>query len=188
MKTQQKHLSLGPEAIVELFNPARLEIFESLQVTGPASAAELARRLGRRVDTLYYHLKKLQRIGVVAVSREEGGQGPGRIGVLYRLVAMSVTMKLDLTSPTAREAWAKGSSAVLRLADRDVRAALESPDARPEGPRRNLIVRRYRARLTPAELKKANSHIQELQELFTSRSGSSKGKFHVITTVLTPVE
>lgn len=191
VKTKSKDLVLEPEDIVELFKPARLEIFESLQVTGASSAADLAQRLGRKVDTLYYHLKKLLAIGVVVASKEGAGDGPGRPGVLYELVARTVTMKFDLASPRAREAFVKGSSTVLRLADRDVQAALDMPNTRLEGVRRNMLVRRYRARLTAAELKQANSHINELHALFTDRSGASgtsKGKFHVITSVLTPLE
>ena len=188
VKTKAKHLTLEPEAIVELFKPARLEIFESLQVAGASSAADLAERLGRKVDTLYYHLKKLQAIGVIMASKEGTGGGLGRPGVVYELVAHRVGMNLDLTSPRAREALVKGSSAVLRLADRDVKDALDLPNTRLEGSRRNMLVRRYRARLTPADLKLANSHIATLHALFTDRSGASKGKFHVITTVLAPLE
>ncbi len=188
VKTKAKELILEPEAIVELFKPARLEIYESLQTAGASSAADLAERLGRKVDTLYYHLKKLAAIGVVVTSKEGAGDGPGRPGVVYELAARLVTMNMDMTSPSVREAFVKGSSAVLRLADRDVQAALDLPNTRHEGARRNMLVRRYRARLTPAELKQANSHIDALHALFTDRSGASEGKFHVITTVLTPLQ
>lgn len=181
-------VSLRPEDIAELFKPSRLEIYESLQLAGPASIAELAERLGRAADSLYYHVRKLVGIGLVESRSSEGEGAPGRNGTIYGVAAKTVTMKLDLQSPRSLEAWAGGVAALLRLADRDVRATLDSGAARTEGPLRNLAVRRVKARLTDRELKQVNAHVDRISALFRSRAGRSRGNIYALTTVLTPLE
>ena len=81
-RARLREIALWPQAISELFRPARLEIYECLQVSGPASVAELASRIGRAPDSLYYHLKKLVEIGVIERCGEENGSlnGTGKTG------------------------------------------------------------------------------------------------------------
>lgn len=185
-----RELVLPPKALRELFNPTRLEIYESLQVAGPATIADLAARLGRPPDSLYYHVRKLARIGIVAqrdgVSPAQGS--PGRNGAVYGLACKSVTMKLDLASKPSRDAWARGAATVLRLAQRDVNAALEARTARTDGKRRNLRVRRAKMRLTPKALEGVNAVLDGVLETTRRHADDTSGSLHALTWVLTPLE
>ena len=49
-----------------LVSPVRQELIDLLARTGPASAAELGKLIRRPADGLYYHLRALQRAGLVS--------------------------------------------------------------------------------------------------------------------------
>src|ERR1043166_5091224 len=56
--------------IVTLASPVRLSIVHTLEGIGPCSVATLARVLGVAPDSLYYHLRLLERRGLITKSAE----------------------------------------------------------------------------------------------------------------------
>ena len=189
-KTRPDVVALSPRAITEFLKPARIEVYESLQVSGPASIASLAERLGRAPESLYYHVRKLVELGVLEVVPEEstGVGSPGRNGALYATTSRQVRMDLDVTCSESRAAWAGGAAAVLRLAQRDAQAALERGDAVTHGARRNLLTQRHKARLDRRELARANRLIEELHGLMRAGAGKTRGQLFALTTSLSTLE
>jgi len=189
-RRKRQNVQLGPKATSELFKPARLEVYEALQIGGPSSIAELAARLGRPADSLYYHVRKLVAIGVIEAlpDEEREARGPGRRGAVYALVGRLVDVELNPRSRRSREAWAEGGSAVLRLAQRDFGRALESGEVQPTGARRNLFLRRLKLRLDAAQLREVNEHVEALNELLMRHAENTEGELHAITCVMTPLE
>ena len=181
---------LGAKALSVLMKPARLELYESLQVGGPASVADLAQRLGRPADSLYYHVKKLLAVGVIQELADagEGRSGPGRRGAVFSIVSRRLDAELDADSPASRDAWSDGARSLLRLAQRDFCEALDSGEARPKGVRRNVMLWRVKARLTPSKLKEVNQHIDALHDLLFERAEATQGELHAVTCVMTPLE
>src|SRR5690349_18270302 len=51
-----------------LASPARLEVIDTLTRLGAVSLAELAAALGRPADGLYYHVRALEKVGLVAAA------------------------------------------------------------------------------------------------------------------------
>ncbi len=189
-KTKARELVLGPKAILEFFKPARLEIYECLQVTGPASIAELADRLGRAPDSLYYHVRKLVELRVLAPIEDEatGLGSPGRNGAIYELTAKRVQGTLDHKSRASRDAWAHGASSVLRLASRDIESALDSGETRVEGVDRNLSVTRMKARLKKKDLRRVNKLVDELFSILGEHSASTDGALYALTCAFSSVK
>lgn len=201
-------VKLGPKAMSELFKPARLEVYEALQIAGPSTIAALAKRLERPADSLYYHVRKLLAIGVVEEVTNAGPRhgGPGDCGgstggagagrprrkgpeaAVYASVGKRLDAELDPDSRSSREAWAEGGAAVLRLAQRDFARTLESGDIRPRGPRRNVVLRRTKVRLNAAQAKAVNEHIDALTELLGEHVENTTGDLHAITWVMTPLK
>ena len=74
-----------PRQIAALKAASRQEVMDVLATMGTVSIAELAVALGRPADSLYYHIRILQRVGLVQASgsRESGG----RTEKLYRAVS-----------------------------------------------------------------------------------------------------
>jgi hypothetical protein len=187
---RQKKVKLSLKGMAELFKPARLEVYENLQIAGPSSIANLALRLGRPADSLYYHVKKLLAIGVIEERSEKGRErnGPGPKGAVYSVVARFLDVELNPKSRLSREVWAECGASVLRVGMRDFTKALESGDVRPEGARRNLVLQRVKARLNASQLKEVNGHLEALQELLCRHAENTKGDLHAITFLMTPLE
>ena len=64
--------------------PQRLQLVGALAAIGPASIAELARHVGRAADSLYRHVRQLERHRLVrragrAVQPDAAGFGPNQV-------------------------------------------------------------------------------------------------------------
>lgn len=81
--TGSVHTIQSPDALHAIANPIRIKVLESLR--DPASAAAVARRLGHPRQKVNYHLKELQRVGLVehAGERRKGNF----VEQLYQAVA-----------------------------------------------------------------------------------------------------
>jgi len=174
-----------PRQIAALASPARQEVVDGLQALGPCSIAELGDSLGRAPDSLYYHVRALERVGLV-VRRGERGSGPRR-EALYDTPGR---MQLDHEPATPRERRTLAGlvAAALRLAERELRAALESGRAvHRRGRRRNAWGARVKGWLTPDELARVREHLGAVSEIL-GRSRKRPGTdLHAVTFVLTPL-
>jgi DNA-binding transcriptional ArsR family regulator len=86
-----------PEALAALSHPTRVAILETLR--RPASAAEVGRTLGHPRQRVNYHLKELEKAGLV---ERTGSRAKGNlVESLYRAVARSfvVSPKVAWTHP-----------------------------------------------------------------------------------------
>ncbi|RUS48001.1 helix-turn-helix domain-containing protein [Cohnella sp. AR92] len=75
----------NPEQALALLNPMRAEILQLL--AEPASASELGRQMNEKAQKLNYHLKSLEKVGLIR--RCGSRQVKNLIEVLYRAVARS---------------------------------------------------------------------------------------------------
>ena len=53
------------DQIETLSSPARQGILSSVETYGPCSISEIADNLGRPADSLYYHIRKMTRVGLL---------------------------------------------------------------------------------------------------------------------------
>lgn len=172
----------GQTALDAVASPARLEILFALG-DGPMTTQELARRLGRSRQSLYYHLAVLERAGLVAVEPPAEGERDRR----FRATAERVAASARHESARDRKAGAKAIQAILRQTAREATAALEDPATRFDGALREMIGIRGKARFTEAQLRRANELIDQLLALLAEARGeSSAGRLYALTVVLTP--
>lgn len=168
-----------------LISPARVEVVSALEQLGQASVRELAVRIGRRPSSLYYHLELLQNVGLL---REvESRHGAGRPEVVYALVARRLVLRGDPTQPGTIEAVIHAASSVLRMCDREVRAAVEK--GRHVGGNR-MSATRSRARLSKEQVAEIFKHIKRIEEIMRTAPETERGHgaFYTWTSFLTPVE
>jgi DNA-binding transcriptional ArsR family regulator len=172
----------GRIALEAVASPARLEILSALS-DGARTTRELARRLGRSRQSLYYHLGLLKRAGLVVVEAPAEGQRDR----WFRLRGERLAVAARRDSARDRRAGAKAIGAILRLTAREASAALEDPATRFDGALREMIGFRGKARLTEAQLRKVNELIDELEALMReARGGSPAVPLYALTLVLTP--
>jgi len=174
-----------PAQIDALGSPARQEVVDGLQALGPCSIAELAESLGRAPDSLYYHVRKLERVGLVV---QRGSRGAGlRREALYDTPGRLV---LDHDPGTARERrrLCRLVGGALRIAERDIGVALASGRAvYRRGPRRNAWCARVKGWLTERELAAVRAHLEAASELLVRGRKRPGAGLHAVAFVLAPL-
>lgn len=178
-------LLLRGRAARELFgSPLRLALVEQFQREGELSVSELAARLEHPADGLYFHVRKLLRIGVlVAGARRPGARRPEQ---LYRLAASQIGVDPSDTSPAARSAATLGVSAVLRRSGREFVAALRSGSLVTEGPQRELMALRVKTWLDRAARIEFNRRIDGLIGFLHRRASERGGTPCTLTLLVSP--
>jgi len=138
----------------------RQELLDVLEAAGPSSISELAERLGRAADSLYFHVRELVRVGLVLeVERRKVGR---HVFVVYDLVGRP--LRID-RSKARRADLQSVIAGILRLATRDYQRGLADPATVPDGPARNHWGARVRGWLDAGEVARANELLEELSEL-----------------------
>jgi len=173
----------GRAQLKVLVSPLRQELLDLLVRTGPASAADLGGLLRRPADGLYYHLRALERAGLV--SKESGRAGAGRKEALFRAVHREPALRHDTSPGGNSPAVAAIVASMLRLGARDFRRASALAGVRTEGPRRDLWALRVTGWLSPGQLADVNARIHALRDAVARPR--SKADLYGITILLTPL-
>jgi predicted transcriptional regulator len=160
---------------------ARIEIIDVLAQMGTVSVAELAATLGRAADTLYYHLRILQKAGLVVDCGSRVTQG--RSEALYRARNLIIDYE-NARQKNARNLTAVASS-ILRLGIRDFKEAVQNDEIVVAGAHRELWSARKAALLTKKQVGEVNELIWKL--LNSVSTGPEGGQLYGITILLTPL-
>lgn len=171
-----------------LVSPVRQELIDTLHALGRASIADLAERLGRPADGLYYHIRAMVAAGLV---REEGQRTAGRREErVYASVAPSRRIQLRYRPKQRASAAAlrRLVSSMLRTADRDFVAGLGRAGVVVDGPRRHLWAARTKGWLSPADLERVNELLVELNDLLQNGPAEDRQQLFTLTFVLAPAE
>lgn len=157
------HWVSNPEAIAALQSAARQRLLDRLEAIGPASAAEIAEGIGVEPDRVYYHLKKLETVGLVAGA---GARGEGRTReALWDLAHRRWHLAYDAEDPKAVGAIDKLTAAMLRQAQRDFGVGWTAPSIAVAGRRRTQWSLRLEGRLDADQLGALNGHLQAIVDL-----------------------
>lgn len=122
-KISETHVVRSPEQAAALLNPLRAEILAHTRE--PASAAEVARKIGDSPQRINYHLKALEKVGLVR--RVGTRQVRNLVEVLYQAIAKSFLLSeaVGLDSWAAERIKEQGSLAhLITLSERIRRDAL----------------------------------------------------------------
>lgn len=179
--SRRSHTTSGQ--LKALASAARQDLVDLLARTGPASVTELGRLLQRPADGLYYHLRELQRVGLVqpAGTRLRGG----REEALFRTADQEPAVHHDPSPGGNSPAVSAIVASMLRLGIRDFRKAAALGHVRTEGARRDLWALRVTGWLSPTELTAVNRRMRALRDAFGKRHGT--GQLYSITILLTPL-
>ena len=188
--TPKKRIAL----LKALASPARIEVVEVMQISGPATVAEISTQLGRAADSLYHHLRQLEKAGIV--ERQGTRLSGGRSGAVYALCDRAVTADSSQESPAEeRAAMADLGAAILRLTERDMRTAL-TDDWEPESTFAGMhdfpLVQRTKGWLSPDQAAIAMEKIQDVQNFMREHAvcedpGESGSRLFALSLVLSPV-
>jgi DNA-binding transcriptional ArsR family regulator len=175
-----------PAQLRTLSSPVRQEVLDALAAAGESSIAELAALLGRQPHALYYHLRALERVGLVQrVGVRRNGKSDA---VLYAVPAPRMVIEYRLGSGRFEADMGKTLRSMLRLTERDYRRALRFRSSVAEGASRNLLCSRTKARLTEPQLARVNAHFAAMFEELAGAQGQHAGRLHAVTLVIAPLE
>lgn len=174
------------EQIRVLASPASIEIIHALRIGGPTTVAEIGPRLGRKANSLHYHLRKLVRAGFVRqVSARRSG---ARTEAIYDVVADYFSGPSVAKDPKLQKLSNNAVAAILRLAARNFAQATENPALlRDNGNHCNIAAARTKGRLTRAQLAEVNGHLDALRRIFLEGNMRQRGELCALTIVLTPM-
>lgn len=174
------------DQIISLATPARQEIIDALEVTGPTSVAEIAAHLGRAADSLYHHIRILQRVGLI-VTTEKRLAGVSNKAI-YDVPGRPMQITYDLDDQKIVGGIAEVTAAMLRITEKDFRRAVTSSDVTGNGPYRNIRSSRMKGWLDAAQIKELNGHIEAIKKIFASPKNGRRARVHTLTLVLNPSE
>jgi len=180
------HWIRDPKAIECLTSPTRQRILDRLEALGPSSVAELAASLQLPADGLYYHVRLLERRGLVVERERRATNGPPES--LFALVAKRWHVHCEPNNRRNAEAVRKLTGSMLRQAARDFEQGLRHRATTTNGPRRNLWSLRLEAKLTPDEVHELNEHLRALVELMRRPRDNRDGQLCALSWVLAPLD
>ena len=165
-------------------SPVRAAVIDALEVMAPATIVQLARAIGYPPDGLYYHVRLLERIGLVVRSTPEADTGAAR----FDLPGHPATLRYRLDDRPQGRAMAKVVGTMVRCAERSFRRAFAPGRANVKGPHRNLRAGRRTAWLTDADLRVLNGYVERIHALFGRGRPQRRGsRLHEFTYVLAPI-
>lgn len=146
-----------------LASVARQEIVDAVTSAGPCTIAVIAETLGVPPDRLYFHVRRLMKVGLL-VSVGKNGKGREEAS-LYDLPGRPLRLGGGTSAKGGQRAVGEIHDGIVRLARRDIRRAARQGDVPVEGPSREFWVGRVRGWLTPVEIRKLNGLIEETLKL-----------------------
>lgn len=187
-KRERRSLLLkDPVAIEALASAHRLEIVSALGEAGEASIATLATQLGRTPHSLYYHVKLLERAGVIALAdTRRRGRRDVRI---WKLTSEHILLGAGAALPASLAKASKAVESMLRLTSRELSAALQR-HVRAGGEKATPITGiRMKARLDDKALRRVVGLIDQIGRIVADANRSQRsGRIFTITLVLAPSE
>ena len=169
-----------------LASPVRQEVVDAVTAVGPVSIAALARSLGRTPNALYFHIQKLERLGLLV--RCDGAAARGRPSTFYDVPGRPMMLTYQPGQSRTRAPMGKLVRSMLSSAGRSFVRAYRPDVAVVDGADRNLWASRSKRMLSPRELREVNRHLRALVGLLNHPNPASPGKVRLmeLTFVLTP--
>lgn len=164
MATRQAAFEISrADQIRAIASPVRQEIVDALDSMRASTVAALAARLGRKPDALYFHVRALERVGLL---RRVGTVGEGRTeAAVFDVAGRPLRLAYGDDAGTRRRRLGPTLDSILRLARRDVQRALVNPASRIDGPQRELWVARVRGWLSAGDLERLNALLAQCTQI-----------------------
>ena len=174
------------KAIRLLGSPLRQALLDWIAARGPATVAELSDHLGKPADRLYYHVRLLERAGLLVAEAAHGANG--RNEARFDVPGRPLVLEYQPSALANRRAVRRVIAGVLRSARAEFDLAIADADVRVDGPSRELWAGRMEALLTPADVETVNDLLKKIFRLMQDSSAPApNAKPYQLSWVLSPV-
>lgn len=186
MSPPRTQTPVPPAAWLTMMSPVRSEIAQAVTLLGACSVAEIAAVTNRPADTLYPHLQKLRRAGIVISA---GERRAGRhVQALYAMRATNIQPDFrGASSAMENRLGHQTASALLRAMDRTVRDAASARALVTRAQGRNISMSYELGRLTPAMFQRLRRHVQAIKDLMDQGKRRSTGTLYLAISIACPV-
>lgn len=168
-----------------LTGPLQHQIVATLERVGPVSARQLAEHLGLPPESLYYHLRNLKAVGVLAeYGRQKTNRRPE---VVFGLLGREMVFDAHSRNPGFLRAMAALQRSLMGMATRLYDRALRRPESIRSGKRRNLCLIQQHARLGATDLAELNRRLEDMAQFMEERDDPGEQPFVSLTVALSPV-
>jgi DNA-binding transcriptional ArsR family regulator len=176
----------SPAAWLTMMSPVRSEIAQALALLGTGSVSDIAAIINRPADTLYAHIEKLRRAGIVL---EDGVRKHGRhVQALYTMRAIDVQPDFSGASVAVENhVGHRTASTLLRAMDRTVRDAAAARALVTRAERRNISMSYELGRLTPAMFQQLRGHVRAIKNLMDAGKRRRTGTLYLAVSIACPV-
>jgi Helix-turn-helix domain len=172
-----------PDQVETLASPMRQRIVDRIEALGPCAVRDLAQSLDVAADSLYYHVRRLQQIGLLSVGsrRRDGSRRPEAV------VSLKAPGWHIAYEPGNVPAVQKVGRVILRQAQHDFAQGLRQRQAVSRGPFRNLWALRLEASLRPADVRRVNRHLASILKILRGARRRPGGSLTAVSWVLAPI-
>lgn len=176
----------SPAAWLIMMSPVRCEIAQALTLLGTGSVSDVAAVINRPADTLYAHIEKLRRAGIVL---EDGVRKQGRhVQALYTMRAIDVQPDFrGASSAIENRVGHRTASTLLRAMDRTVRDAAAARALVTRAESRNISMSYELGRLTPAMFQQLRGHVRAIKNLMDAGKRRRTGTLYLTISIACPV-
>jgi DNA-binding transcriptional ArsR family regulator len=180
------HYITTPKAWAVYIAPARVELVEAMRMIAPCSIAEIAAAIDRPADTLYRHVDKLRKIGVIV---EAGVRRAGRrFEQVFDLAGDDFRPQFRDNSPrAANKMFNDTMRSITKILLRTTRDAVAAEQIVFEPDRRNAMVKFEHAWLTPAEVEQLREMFLGIKRFMDARKSRREGRLYLAAFAMVPV-
>ena len=170
----------------EIVAPVRNQIRLAIEMLGECSVSELGERLGRSPESLYYHIRKLESVGLMLQTGTR--EVRGREEALYSMCAPRVRMNTTIRKPGFIQTLLRGTRTLLRYAERCYAHAMQDPQTKMTKSFRECRVIQMTARLGRRQVKELDRRLLELEDFLESSDDPAETQRYVVTISLSPTQ
>lgn len=166
-----------------LRSPLRIELIQHLRASGPSTVAELAHWLGHGPVSLYYHIRTLERVGIVSACGARRGRRQRE--ALYDLSAQDFVYDLDTRH--GEQNLRRVCTAILRMTQRDLKRTVSSGEFSLLIESRRMVAGRRTCWLTHADRTRVLRHIDSIKRIVDGSRPRPRAARHSFTIFLLPL-
>lgn len=174
------HVIRQARQVGALISPFRHHLMRTLSSIGPATVRELAEALGRSPESLYYHLRALERVGLIEDRSETGDERA------YDTRARLMVTDPSATAPAYLQAYKKSAAALLRLAERFFARAVDAQAAAKSRRPKTLRIQQLQVRLDAQAKRELARRLDELVEFLAEADRGHGSEAIAVTLVSSP--
>lgn len=174
-----------PRQVQALSGPLPQRLISAFERLGRCTVADLADAIDEPVASLYYHVRKFERVGLI---RAAGTRGEGqRAEAVYEFPGRELVFDHANESEVYVTALGKAVGSLARIAERAYRAALGHRQSRRTGRLRNHMLQQHYARLSNADLAELNRRLEDIATFIRERDHPDATRWITLTMLMAPL-